>query len=478
MKKLLTKISPILIALFSIVTITLFLRFYLFINSSQLIKEFQNQNYKELYSMDTLQVSSRLNSLSTVINWVCIKGSLNNQVFFSLKKGNCQTSLFQQHQEFSIPEANNIVISFTVRLPKEVEIFFLIYLIFQTILIVILFVFTKKVEADKYLNEAKINRIARQVSHDIRSPLGTLNAIVDSIENLSEDKRKLLNYAVERINNISNNLLKNSQGNNFVPIPTIKSYELNEILNSLLKEKQTEYSVYLNTKISFHPLDKEIYVNLDSFEFVRCISNIINNSIEARNINTFLEVQLKIERLSGNEVKVTITDNGKGIPKEIINQIGLGEITSKKDGNGLGLIHTFESVKNWNGRVSIKSEIDFGTEVSIILPVEIQKTQCTILLDDDELVRLTWEHLAKKHNQTLFTFSNSDELFKNLDSFGKNSTFYLDSNLGKGIKGENIGLVLYQKGFINLYLTTGYKAEDFKDLAYIKGVKDKSPPWK
>ncbi len=476
MKKLLTKISPILIATFSILTITFFLRFYLYINSSQLIKEFQNQNYKELYSMDTLQVTSRLNSLSSAINWVCIRGSLNNDTFFSLSKGECQTGLFQQNQEILLPEANNTIISFTVRLPKEVEYFFLIFIIFQSILIAVLIIFTRKVEAEKYLNENKINRIARQVSHDIRSPLGALNAIIGSLENVAEDKRNIINHAIDRINNISNNLLNQSNSN--VPIPLIKEYELNQILKSLVQEKSIEYSEDSNIQIFFQPSSEETYIRLDSFELSRCLSNLINNSIEAKKINSKIKIDLFLENLTNNEVTIKIIDNGKGIPKEIINQIGLKEISSKKKGNGLGLIHTFENIKNWNGKIVIQPEVDVGTEIYITLPVVKRKMPVTVLLDDDELVRLTWGHIAKKFDQNLIIFSMPDELFQNLENLEKNSVFYLDSNLGKGIKGEDIAKEIYQKGYLNIFLTTGHDAKDFEDLNFIKGVKDKSPPWK
>ena len=80
--------------------------------------------------------------------------------------------------------------------------------------------------------------------------------------------------------------------------------------------------------------------------------------------------------------------------------------------------------------------------------------------------------------QVLIVFSSPNELFEQIDSIDKNSTFYIDSNLGQELKGEKIALELYRKGFTNLFMTTGYNSDDFKELKFIKGVKDKSPPWK
>ena len=117
MKKLLTQITPLRIAILSLLMVTLFLRYYLFINSAQLIKEFKTQNFKEIYSMNSLEISSRLNSLSNVINWVCLEGSVSKQSFYKIKRGECKTSIFQQHHEVLIPETNRLPVTGSLASP-------------------------------------------------------------------------------------------------------------------------------------------------------------------------------------------------------------------------------------------------------------------------------------------------------------------------------------------------------------------------
>lgn len=480
MKKLLTKFTPTYIATLSLLMVSLFLRYYLFINSAQLIREFKNQNYKELYSMDSLQVSSRLNSLSTAINWVCLEGSISNRTFFKMQQGRCETGLFQQKQMILIPQANNTQIIFTVRLPKEVEVFFIVFLLFQGCLILALINSTKRMELARHLNEAKINKIARQVSHDIRSPLATLNTLIDSIADTSSDEQKLIKEAVLRINNISNNLLINSHKDNYIniPLPIIQAVQVNKILEEIINEKKVEYSNKHNINLSSNISEEPFYVILDSFEFKRSISNIINNSVEACKQNQPINIKIELKILNQANIEINIEDDGKGIPKELIKSLGTKEITSKTTGNGIGLIHTFESIENWNGKIFISSTLNTGTLITIQLPLEKDLRNTSILLDDDELVRITWKSVARKQNKILQTYSSFEELNLNLDNINKESTFYIDSNLGNNIKGENVAKDLFRKGFANIYMTTGYAADKFEKLDFLKGVLDKSPPWK
>ncbi len=105
------------------------------------------------------------------------------------------------------------------------------------------------------------------------------------------------------------------------------------------------------------------------------------------------------------------------------------------------------------------------------------KKSTSILLDDDMLIRMTWQMSAKEKNIALEIFEEPKQLFDNIDQFSCESTFYIDSNLSDGQKGEDVAKALSQAGFTNLYLATGYEAEQFQDLEFLKGVIGKDAPW-
>jgi signal transduction histidine kinase len=119
------------------------------------------------------------------------------------------------------------------------------------------------------------------------------------------------------------------------------------------------------------------------------------------------------------------------------------------------------------------------------VPIKLQESSCqfdAVLLDDDELVRMTWSVQAKKKNIKLKIYTYAHDLLRDLDQFDKTTTFYIDSNLGKDsdgndVKGEIIGENLYKSGFTELFLCTGYEPEHFTHLKFIKKVFSKTPPF-
>ncbi|MBC8550237.1 MAG: hypothetical protein H8D23_11390 [Candidatus Brocadiales bacterium] len=65
-----------------------------------------------------------------------------------------------------------------------------------------------------------------------------------------------------------------------------------------------------------------------------------------------------------------------------------------------------------------------------------------------------------------------------LEHLSKDSTFYIDSNLENDVKGEIVAKKLFDLGYRNLYLATGYEPDDFNEFTFLKGVQGKEPPWR
>ncbi|MEZ4749306.1 MAG: hypothetical protein R3B54_01380 [Bdellovibrionota bacterium] len=101
----------------------------------------------------------------------------------------------------------------------------------------------------------------------------------------------------------------------------------------------------------------------------------------------------------------------------------------------------------------------------------------TLLLDDEELVHLTWKAAAKSEGKPLATFKNPEALFEVLEDWSPESDIYIDRNLGGGVLGEEVAKALYDKGYRNLYLATGLEADSLPSLPWIKGIRGKTPPW-
>ena len=481
MKKILNILKPGLIAVMSLLIVSAFLRYYLYVNANQLVSEFKNQNYKEIYSLDTLKISSRLNSLSAVINWVCIEGSVAEKTFYQMEKGQCETGIFKHKALIVTPEANNFRIAFTLRLPKEVEWLFLIFLALQALVILAIFISTKLHEQFRMKSEMNISKLARQMSHDIRSPLAALNTTLSSCQGINEEEKLIIEKAIFRINEISNSLLKNTKKSedifDLAKPPILISAKIFKLIEEVVEEKKVQHNKNVNISINLVCFNKNLEALIDTSNFQRIISNLINNSIEAASNGKSLEVSIIIKEQNLN-IEILINDNGHGIPKVILDKLGKSEATTKKDGNGLGLFHAFESVQSWGGSLTIHSNEYQGTEISILLPKAIKETELIVLLEDDNLIRTVWESSARIHNVNLKTFENKNDLIQSLDHISKNSIFYIDSELGNSEKGEDVAILLNKLGFKQIFMASGYDKDKFNQMTFLKGVVGKSPPWK
>jgi len=123
--------------------------------------------------------------------------------------------------------------------------------------------------------------------------------------------------------------------------------------------------------------------------------------------------------------------------------------------------------------------------INIIEATDINQTTnkrlCNIFIDDERLIRFGWKSNAKKNNVELDIYESGDELLDVIDKYDKNSTFYIDSSLGNNVKGEDVARKLFELGFLNLYLATGYDKDYFTsnsiDIGHIKEIVSKEAPW-
>ncbi len=99
-----------------------------------------------------------------------------------------------------------------------------------------------------------------------------------------------------------------------------------------------------------------------------------------------------------------------------------------------------------------------------------------VLLDDDELVRAAWISVARRASKVLEVYSDPSEMLSQASSLSLSTPIYVDSNLGEGVYGERIAEELFQRGFLNIYIATGYESDRFAAMSFLKGIIGKEPP--
>lgn len=106
-----------------------------------------------------------------------------------------------------------------------------------------------------------------------------------------------------------------------------------------------------------------------------------------------------------------------------------------------------------------------------------EKTAQSVLIEDNEMLRKGWMSAAKAAGKYLICFSSIAECEKRLAELPPDTTFYIDSDLGEGIRGEDFAKVLFDKGYRELYLTTGMPAQKFEHCFWLRAVLTKEPPF-
>lgn len=291
-----------------------------------------------------------------------------------------------------------------------------------------------------------VGAVAQQVAHDIRSPLSALNMVSSSLIDVSEEKRLLIRNAIQRINDIANDLLaKGKQAadqldlkSSFGPSPESNLAQNQEVIllpalvDSLVSEKRIQYRDQINVQIQSDFKDSfGAFVIGNGKELMRLLSNLINNSVEAFTDKKG-EVTVSI-RLYKDRVHLSIRDNGRGIPPEVLLKLGEAGVTHGKEGfgsgNGLGVYHAKKTIESAGGRLEINSQVEMGTMIEIHLPrigspawfldkILLKSGMEILSLDDDLTIHQIWKGRldslqATQKNIFLRNFTSARE-FKSL----------------------------------------------------------------
>ncbi len=110
----------------------------------------------------------------------------------------------------------------------------------------------------------------------------------------------------------------------------------------------------------------------DRVQLEEIFMNFVRNSLHAIKRNADKKITLKIFKKSNDIVRIECSDNGYGIPKEIINDIFLSSMTTKgsSEGTGLGLYRVRKIVDLFRGKVWAESEgQEKGATFIVELPV-------------------------------------------------------------------------------------------------------------
>jgi two-component system cell cycle sensor histidine kinase/response regulator CckA len=244
---------------------------------------------------------------------------------------------------------------------------------------------TEKKELEEDLKRSRnleaLGVLARGIAHEYNNILTSTLGYISLAKVVTADKHKIfpmLQKAEEagiRAKEISYRLLTFSKGGEPQKRKESIVNTLEQAANHILK------SLPITTAWHF---DQHLWsVMIDRHQVSLAVSNILKNAAEALSNKGSIEIKVKNFRVPikkspvitrGNYVKITITDQGSGIPDENLPKIFDPYFTTKEKAEGMGLTTAYSIIRKHGGWIGVKSKKDQeagGTTVTLLLPAAV-----------------------------------------------------------------------------------------------------------
>ncbi|PLX17876.1 MAG: sensor histidine kinase, partial [Marinilabiliales bacterium] len=220
--------------------------------------------------------------------------------------------------------------------------------------------------------ESAWREMAKQIAHEIKNPLTPMKLSVqylqkawkDEIPDFDKRLEKFSNSLISQINNLSSIATEFS---NFAKMPRARAEEVNIIAKLSDSINLLESTENVQFETDFKGIE-ELYVFADKEQVLIVFSNLIQNGIQAVPKGREAVIKIKAEEIKDN-VKISITDNGSGVPEELKDKLFIPNFTTKSSGMGLGLAIVKNIIVNAGGEIWYETQMDVGTTFYVTFPV-------------------------------------------------------------------------------------------------------------
>lgn len=230
-------------------------------------------------------------------------------------------------------------------------------------------------ELDQHLRRldrlASIGTLSASMAHEVKNAMVAVKTFVDLLIKKNQDMAlaDIVGREMRRIDSIVSQMLRFAGPAK----PTFAPIRVHEILEQSLNLVQHHLEGRKVKLVrSFHATPDRVHG--DAYQLEQAFINLLFNAIEAMGPNGEIEVRTEIVPPGGPEnpkaplLRVTVRDNGVGIPPENIDRLFEPFFTTKSSGTGLGLPITRRIVQEHRGVISVASQPNEGTTFTILLP--------------------------------------------------------------------------------------------------------------
>ncbi|MCY8950272.1 PAS domain-containing protein [Bacillus atrophaeus] len=207
-------------------------------------------------------------------------------------------------------------------------------------------------------------QLAAGIAHEIRNPLTAIKGFLQLMKPTMEGNEHYFDIVFSELSRIELILSE------LLMLAKPQQHAFKEHLN--LKKLISEVTALLETQANLNGIfiktafqRDSIFINGDQNQLKQVFINLIKNAVESMPDGGTVEIDTTEDEHS---VHVTIKDEGEGIPEKVLKRIGEPFLTTKEKGTGLGLMVTFNIIKNHQGTIQVDSKPEKGTAFKISFP--------------------------------------------------------------------------------------------------------------
>lgn len=215
---------------------------------------------------------------------------------------------------------------------------------------------------------ATLGHLAAGLTHEIRNPLNSINLFAQILKNNADAPPQSVEFLeriqseIDRIDNLLIKLLSVSRSQSRIHSAVEMAAVAEEVLSSFQPQIAAQ-KIHLQQKIV---ATSPFYG--DEEEIRQVFTNLISNALHAMPDGG--ELWLSVLPLA-NAIRIEIGDTGCGIPPEHQSRIFDPFFTTRPKGTGFGLSGVLRTIKTYNGKISLTSQINEGTTFTVLLPLQL-----------------------------------------------------------------------------------------------------------
>jgi PAS domain S-box-containing protein len=245
---------------------------------------------------------------------------------------------------------------------------------------------TERRQAEEKLRETMEikSQFISTVSHELRTPLTAikegvaivLDGVVGEVNKEQERFLEIAKRNVDRLSALINDVLDFQKLEAGRMKPDISSNDIKQVISEVY-EIMTLFADKNHVKLVSEPAEDLPEAEFDKAAMIRVLTNLVSNAIKFTPEDGQVSISV---RQQNEELAISVSDTGMGIPKEELSKIFERFHRVKRrgqeiQGTGLGLAIVHKIVMMHNGRIEVESEVDQGTTFTVFLPLKAQSLQ-------------------------------------------------------------------------------------------------------